>query len=601
VRYTVHPPPPPEPRTLPERLARQAALTGRYALEGLAGIGDPINMALQGLGVPIERAGAVTARRLTEGGVPEPETGTERVVGDVSRALTQAMTSAGGAASAAARELPALATSARDRVIDLLAKRFGLQASSATGAGAAGGVARESGLDPISQLAASLVGGLAAPGVAYATVPRVDPSSLAIRSPQAFSDIWRLGREAVRPVRGGPSGQERVAGAILNRYAADPRAASEALARAKELVPGSAPTAAEASGDIGLASFQRALANLPGVGTALAQHQDAQNAARLAALRRISGSPGELEAAKQARSAQSDIDYTRMRTTPPDISPESAQKLASFHDLPAFQEAWKAAEREAANRRMTPEQMNLETPAFMHLIKEALGDQISKLQRSGEKAAARNIVQMKNDFTDVLNEVSVHSRAADANYRASSRVIDKMEALQDLERSAQVAAPTLGGDPRLSQAAFKRDLPKALEQVSDPLESASLDAILADLNRSAGAAVAGKALGSNTTQNLASLNALASTFGSAVKNPVEGFLGSAFSTPVGKLYQWSGVEGAIEELLQRALLDPQFAARLMREAPMSRASQTLAQIFAEGHKPLTAGTAAGLPSPTREP
>jgi hypothetical protein len=83
-----------------------------------------------------------------------------------------------------------------------------------------------------------------------------------------------------------PSGRNRIAGQILNRNAGDRDAALAALENnATELVPGSLPTAAQASGDRGLAVLEKGLASSGPAGAALQERYLAQGAARQAAIR----------------------------------------------------------------------------------------------------------------------------------------------------------------------------------------------------------------------------------------------------------------------------------------------------------------------------
>lgn len=79
--------------------------------------------------------------------------------------------------------------------------------------------------------------------------------------------------------------QERAADDVIGQFAADPAAVRAAAANPQTLVPGSMPTLAEASGDMGLAGLQRTLANLPDFAPRLAERQAANNAARVGAIR----------------------------------------------------------------------------------------------------------------------------------------------------------------------------------------------------------------------------------------------------------------------------------------------------------------------------
>jgi hypothetical protein len=142
-----------------QRLGRQAGLTARYGIEGLAGaadvLGAPIRSGLkQLLGRPVQPAGPMIADVL---GLPQPQTPTERVVGDVSRTLV----GTGGVVGAARLAQPA--TQVGQRIAEAISTQPGIQAvAGGTGAGVAGSV-REAGGGPLAQTAAGL---LAALGVA---------------------------------------------------------------------------------------------------------------------------------------------------------------------------------------------------------------------------------------------------------------------------------------------------------------------------------------------------------------------------------------------------------------------------------------------------
>lgn len=150
-------------------LARQAGLTARHAVRGVAAlpamlsdaVTGPINAGLdvvrgEGNGFRFQRAGDALDKVLTAAGLPEPANATERVVGD----MAQGMAGAGGMVGAG-RALSGAAGPVARGVGQVLSQGPGLQvASAATGTGAAG-VTRESGGGAGAQVAAGLAGGLA--------------------------------------------------------------------------------------------------------------------------------------------------------------------------------------------------------------------------------------------------------------------------------------------------------------------------------------------------------------------------------------------------------------------------------------------------------
>ena len=145
-------------RTLPQELGRQAGLAGRYITEAGAGLADvvgaPVRAALN-VALPesmqIPTVSDVAGRRLN---LPTPETKTERLVGDVSRALA----STGMTMGLAGATQPI--SQAGQAIRSALTSNAGTQAASAIGGGAGAGLARESGGGTGAQIAGGLAGSL---------------------------------------------------------------------------------------------------------------------------------------------------------------------------------------------------------------------------------------------------------------------------------------------------------------------------------------------------------------------------------------------------------------------------------------------------------
>lgn len=132
---------------------RQLGLTARYGIEGLAGaadvLGAPIRSGLeQVLGRPVQPAGPMIANVL---GLPQPQTPTERVVGDVSRALA----GTGGVVGAAQLARP-VGQVARGAAEAIAASPLTQAISGGAGAGVAGSV-REAGGGPMAQTVSGLL------------------------------------------------------------------------------------------------------------------------------------------------------------------------------------------------------------------------------------------------------------------------------------------------------------------------------------------------------------------------------------------------------------------------------------------------------------
>ena len=216
-------------------ILRQLGLTGRAGAEGAAGlIGiayDPI-AALLNLGLSDE--GQIPPlrqninQRLTEAGVPNPETTTERIVQEASQALV----GAGGTVAAARGAGAALSGPVSRQVAGALAQAPGAQIAGGAASGGAAQTAAEAGAGPLTQIAAGLVGGIAGAGGAQLAGTRIGAPNVAqqqavlgaeragitpltsdVRTPETFAAKWlqRVGEmipvAGTGPVRRAQQGQ----------------------------------------------------------------------------------------------------------------------------------------------------------------------------------------------------------------------------------------------------------------------------------------------------------------------------------------------------------------------------------------------------------
>lgn len=220
-------------------LLRSLGLTARYAIEGGLGLADlaaePIRMAERAIlpekWQPKGTGGQAIADLI---GLPQPETGAEKVVGDISRAVAGAGGSAGGAQALAGKVVPQA-----QNAMAWLAAKPALQAQAATGAGIGASVARENEWGPWGSLAAQLAGGIAV------------PASI------------RAGRAAIEPVMdigatiGASSGNQRgirrlATDAVERGLVGEKESTRVALQNATEYVSGAKPTSAQAVAEANL-------------------------------------------------------------------------------------------------------------------------------------------------------------------------------------------------------------------------------------------------------------------------------------------------------------------------------------------------------------
>lgn len=178
-----------------DELGRQLGLAGRYAIEGVAalpgmvanvpaaagnlvlGAADSASRAMGGDGVQFRfpDQNQAISDALTRAGLPTPQTPTERVVGDASRGLAGAASTA-TAANVVAAGRRYLVEGAKNvgqdilgRVARLLGDAPGAQFAAGGTAGSAAGATREAGGGPIAQTAAGIAGAVS-PSAAGRTV-----------------------------------------------------------------------------------------------------------------------------------------------------------------------------------------------------------------------------------------------------------------------------------------------------------------------------------------------------------------------------------------------------------------------------------------------
>lgn len=152
-------------------IPRQLGLTARYALEGPAQAAQIFTEPVAGLmrmgGIKTKPLGEIATGFADTIGLPKPESSQERVVGDATRLVA----GSGGVMGAAGQlaKLPGMLGT----VGSGLAANPVQQLSSATGAGALGGLSREGGGSDMQQTGAALLGGVVGgmvPGAANSAI-----------------------------------------------------------------------------------------------------------------------------------------------------------------------------------------------------------------------------------------------------------------------------------------------------------------------------------------------------------------------------------------------------------------------------------------------
>jgi hypothetical protein len=530
-------------------LGRQLGLTARAGLTGVAGLplmaGEGLNALLNMIaGREVFPSPTRAAQQLmTQAGLPEAQTARERVVQDVA----SGMAGVGGTA-AMLRPL--------GQAVAPLTERLGMQTAGAVGAAGAAGMGREEGAGPLGQLGLAALGGTIAPGT-MAT---------------AASRGGRAAVETVRPFT--EAGREVIAGNVLRQLSAQPEAAIARAAQYEPTIPGYRPTTAQATRDVGLVAAETPIRALDTTGKFAAQASQA-NQARVNILDRMARDKDTLTSAITKRDEVTDplreSAFAKATITPEELqSSVTSTVVKTIDDILASPAGARKPVVDAMNFSKQGLQRGT-TPERLYAVRQDLRDAAQGLLNSESAAynlAKGQLEQVIRSIDDVLENSAPGYKEYLSKYAASSRGIERLEAVQDFRKRVLSTTPDIGrvGDFLISQPAFTRAI-RALED--DPklgglsrTQFGVLQRVGKDLDDGV-LARAAKSPGSDTFKNMSTANVIGGIVGKQIFGETSPFLNKV-AAPLNWLY--NGTDDAIREVLVDAMLDPKLAARLMQKA-----------------------------------
>ena len=423
----------------------------------------------------------------------------------------------------------------------------------------------------------------------------------------AVRGVARVGRNILDPLL--PGGAERGAARIMSEAAGPKRAAIEAeLAKNQVLVPGTAPTAAEAAARAGSPEFSAlqkiAEAHRPSAFNDIAK---ANEAARAASIRSFGKDKTSVETALSARSTEASKNYGAVR----DQLIKFDKEIGMFLSRPSMDKAIARAKQlaEEAGEKFQfgsnkPEQiipssilnasgkpaMKTIIPAevakypvqSLHYVKMAMDDMISNPERFGIGAnEVRAIGNTKKLFTSWLENKAPLYEKARVTYAAMSKPINEMQVGQELERAlvkpigegerAGVFAGAMREAPRTIKKATGQPRFEELEEVLQPENLGKVKNVLADLARKAEyerLAPLGRAKAAEAAQ----------PFGLPATGPLhQSYM--IFKTVLGRVSK--GINEKTLDTMADALQIPSNSLRLLQKAPTQYRQQIINQIISQ--------------------
>jgi len=416
----------------------------------------------------------------------------------------------------------------------------------------------------------------------------------------------------VRPFTKG--GQEKIAANVLREFSTNPQALAN-IRQAAPVVDGSIPTTIMAAGDEGLAGLSRTLQSAdPRYAAELSTRMSAQNAARTKALEAVAGNTGKLKIAESARDAvtgpmrEAVLDAAGSLPARPVLA--SIDRLLSNPDNAGKISQQALREFRARIAEFSPDgQINARA---LYAIRKDINDVLGgKLQgESGNlRNASRQLIKVKGLIDDAIDLASRRVDLSESRavmpyggnmeragvsgavgsgaprpswsqylqrYAQESIPINQMEQLDEVLRSVSTGTVDQSGNAVLSAAKMNnllRNRAKELQEVLSPEQMDLLRRVSADLNAGQLAANAGKAVGSNTVQNLAGVNVLNTVLGNKMggSTAAQSLLGRILQMPYGASNKM------IQDRLGAAMLDPKEAARMLADPQNNNLLRALTQ------------------------
>lgn len=403
-----------------------------------------------------------------------------------------------------------------------------------------------------------------------------------------LSAILRGGYQGIKSMAApfSESGRQGIAANTLRSFTSNPDDVAARLAQAKEIVPGSAPTAADVAQDAGVSQLQRAVqASDPQIADDFAQRALDRNSARIKAVKGITKYGDDLEGAVERRSDIGSKLYEKAFNQ----TVKNDARLKGIADRPAFKEAMRRAKSIVANegKKVTVAKKGGElSTEGLHYIKMGFDDLINDAPNSGiGKAELNAIKQTRGELVDWIAEKNPAYNTARVRFEKASRPINREEVVRELtSKATRSQTPNVRGEmtiyPSSLGSAMKNEgesvvrqatgrAGKGLQDVMMPDQMATLQNILKDASMEQAGVNFGRATGSNTAQNLASMNILRQTTGEFGFPGIQGWAEKNVFPSIarGMNLVYGGQEPMIRQSLAQILLDPQKAAQFLQMVP----------------------------------
>ncbi|MGE6494498.1 glycoside hydrolase family 73 protein [Cupriavidus metallidurans] len=361
-------------------------------------------------------------------------------------------------------------------------------------------------------------------------------------------------RSLVDPLYG--AGQERIAGNVLRKFAGS----GPVTGNAAEIVQGSTPTLAQATGNAGLATLERGMQSATPQGANAFVEHAAQNAqARAGAFAQAAGTPADVATAEAVRNVRASQALNAAFSNAKPANPQpTVDAIDSILSGPSGKRDSVRAVLANIRSKLVDKEGRLETnpETLYNSVRKQIDDMLDSRMAMSNPAglqASRELLSVRDLLDRNIDAAAPGFGKYLSDYAAESRPINAMQYLQGLKLTDAQDHITLAKvQNAITNISMQRGAPGSND--AKALSNAQLEVLrnLRDDLLRAGKSGLGKSIGSNTFQNLATNNILEQ----ALPGPVNALLGGAtgpVSNMVGRVGNW--VYGGANENIQNKLLD----------------------------------------------
>lgn len=308
-------------------------------------------------------------------------------------------------------------------------------------------------------------------------------------------------RSLAEPLTGG--GQEKIVNRLIGNVAT-----GDVAPDFSEIVPGSRPTLAEASGDAGLATLQRNVQTHPKLAAAFQARADQNSTARGELFDKLKGDEQTVQDLKDARdTATAGVREAAFKGAKP---ADPSQIIATIDEIlkgPSGQRDVVTKALGNIRSKLVTEQGPQTDVEQLYGIRKAIGDMLSPMAPSDQKGsqlATAELMKVKGEIDKAIETAAPGFKGYLKTFADLSKPVDEQEFLQSLRLTDKNQNLTLArvqnGLDRIDAMRRKSGANPAKSISDDTLTQ--LRSVRDDLKR-AGNIDLGKARGSDTVQNLA--------------------------------------------------------------------------------------------------